>query len=93
MVQIRFEGRVEGTVVQDPESSLLEAALKAELPLNHRCGGHARCGTCRATVEAGGEGLSPMADFEHHLLAILGAGPRERLCCQARASGDVRVRV
>jgi ferredoxin len=93
MVKIRFEGRVEGTVEQDPGVSLLAAALGTNLPLKHRCGGHARCGTCRAIVEEGAEHLSPMADIERQVLEILGADPRERLCCQSLARGDIHLRV
>ena len=36
-----------------PGETLLEAALRAELPLTHACGGRAKCSTCRVWVLSG----------------------------------------
>ncbi len=65
----------------------------AELALNHRCGGHARCGTCVITVEAGATHLAPVGAAEARILKVLKAGPDQRLGCQAWAQGDVTCRI
>ncbi len=71
------------------ELSLLAAATKAGVDLTHRCGGHARCGTCLVTIEAGLEKVSEPLLAERRILQILKAGPGQRLACQAWAQGDV----
>lgn len=63
------------------------------MALNHSCGGHARCGTCRVTIEEGAEHLSEAGPAEARVLKILRAAPEERLACQARARGEVCCRV
>jgi class 3 adenylate cyclase/nitrite reductase/ring-hydroxylating ferredoxin subunit len=72
--------------------SLLEAALRAELPLTHACGGRAKCSTCRVWVLAGLDRCPPRTDAEQALAARLGLGDEVRLACQLRPCGDVRVR-
>jgi len=72
--------------------SLLEAALRAELPLTHACGGRAKCSTCRVWVLAGLETCPPRTDAEQALAARLGLGDEVRLACQLRPCGDLRVR-
>ena len=92
MATLKFHGKVEGTTQCERESSLLAAALQAPVPLTHRCGGHARCGTCLVTVETGAEHLSPPGTAEARVLQVLNAAPDQRLACQAWANGDVSVR-
>ena len=43
MHTIRFDGKTPGIAECDRETALLAASAKAKVPLNHRCGGHARC--------------------------------------------------
>jgi ferredoxin len=93
MFKITIKGRNGGEVLMEQETSLLMAAAKGGLDVTHRCGGHARCGTCIATVEEGAENLSPVGLTEGRILAIVKAAPDQRLCCQAWAKGDVTVRV
>jgi ferredoxin len=71
------------------ELSLLATATKGGVELTHRCGGHARCGTCLVTIEAGLEKVSEPLMAEKRILQILKAGPGQRLACQAWAQGDV----
>jgi len=93
MINVVFNGRQSGTIALEREASLLAAASSGSIPLDHRCGGHSRCGTCLITVEAGGEHLSPVGAGEARILKVLKAGPDQRLGCQAWAQGDVTCRI
>jgi adenylate cyclase len=92
MHTIRFEGKTAGTAECDRETALLAASTKAEVPLPHRCGGHARCGTCIVTVVEGAEHLSEKGAAETRVLQALKANPEQRLACQTWAKGDVCVK-
>jgi ferredoxin, 2Fe-2S len=78
-----------------PENtSLLEAAEALGFPLTHDCGGNASCTTCRVEVEDGLENLSEVDFDEQDLLDRENLTQAfHRLGCQARVTGDVRVRV
>jgi len=93
MFKITFSGKVAGEVELEQEMNLLGAATKGQLPLTHRCGGHARCGTCILTVESGMDRLSPVGASEARILKVLKAGEAQRLGCQAWAKGDVACKV
>jgi len=92
MHTIRFEGKTPGTAECDRETALLAASTKANVPLPHRCGGHARCGTCLVTVVEGAEQLSEKGAAETRVLQALKANPDQRLACQTWAKGDVSVK-
>jgi ferredoxin len=81
-------GEAKGEVQLERELSLLAAATKAGVDLTHRCGGHARCGTCLVTLEAGAAKVSEPLMAEKRILQILKAGDGQRLACQAWAQGD-----
>ena len=93
MFTISFKGKAHGEVQLERELSLLACATKAGAEVNHRCGGHARCGTCIVTIEAGMEKLTPAGMSEQRILKILKATPDQRLACQAWAQGDVACHV
>ena len=58
----------------------------------HRCGGNARCTTCRVEVVSGEVG--EMGDAEAAILATKGdIAENTRLSCQIRLASDVHVRV
>lgn len=58
----------------------------------HRCGGNARCTTCRVEVISGEVGV--MTEAEEAILATKGdLAPNTRLSCQIRLAGDVHVKV
>jgi len=92
MDTIRFDGKTPGAAECDRETALLAASAKANVPLNHRCGGHARCGTCLVTVVEGAEQLSEKGAAETRVLLALKANPDQRLACQTWARGDVAVK-
>ena len=58
----------------------------------HRCGGNAKCTTCRVEVLAGDAG--EMQDAERNRLAMeTGLAENVRLSCQVHVTGDMKVRV
>ncbi|HET8781343.1 MAG TPA: 2Fe-2S iron-sulfur cluster-binding protein, partial [Pyrinomonadaceae bacterium] len=58
----------------------------------HRCGGNARCTTCRVEVLEGEPG--PMGDLERNRLSVESElAPNVRRSCQIRVSSDLKVRV
>ena len=93
MFTVSFKGKSKGEVQLERELSLLAIATKGEVDLHHRCGGHARCGTCIVTIESGIENLSEPLSAEKRILAILKAQPNQRLACQAWAQGDLSCQV
>jgi ferredoxin len=58
----------------------------------HRCGGNARCTTCRIEVIAGE--FEPMREPEETILATKDdLAPNTRLSCQNRLKSDIHIRV
>ena len=68
--------------------SVLEAALRHEVPIYHTCGGNCSCSTCRVRVISGGANLSPMQEGEAEILSSFDLAPPHRLGCQALVFGD-----
>ncbi len=90
MFTLNFETKKSKASAQcDREVALLAASRTAGVELTHRCGGHARCGTCLVTITEGQEHLSEPGASEQRVLKILKAQPDQRLACQAWAKGDV----
>lgn len=63
-----------------------------EVDILHRCGGKAKCTTCRVEVLAGDPGEMQEAE-RMRLAAETGLAENVRLSCQVRVSGDMHVRV
>lgn len=85
---------VEGEKTFDVEAGkkLVLAIEDAGIDILHRCGGNARCTTCRVQLVAGDAG--PMLDLERDRLAREESlGPDIRLSCQVRVETDLTVRV
>ena len=58
----------------------------------HRCGGNARCTTCRVELIEGE--MAEMREPEQMVLATKeGLAPNTRLSCQNRVEGDLHVKV
>jgi ferredoxin len=51
------------------------------------------CGACMIKVIEGADNLSPMKDDEKDFLETMAAEPDERLACQCKVLGDVKVEV
>jgi ferredoxin len=90
MPTITIEG--EKTVEVAAGTKLVLAIEDAGIDILHRCGGNARCTTCRVQVV---EGTAPaMTEAEQERLAREAAlDPGVRLSCQIRVDGDLTVRV
>ena len=71
---------------------LVLAIEDAGIDILHRCGGNAKCTTCRVEVLAGDPG--EIGDAERNRLAMeTGLAENVRLSCQVRVGDDLKVRV
>lgn len=71
---------------------LVLAIEDAGIDILHRCGGNARCTTCRVEILAGDPG--EMLELERNRLAVeTDLAENIRLSCQVRLSDDLKVRV
>jgi ferredoxin len=90
MPTVTVEG--ESSFEVEPGKKLVLAIEDAGIDIMHRCGGNARCTTCRVQVVAGDPG--PMAALERERLAREASlGPDIRLSCQVRVQSDLTVNV
>ncbi|MGH9967977.1 MAG: 2Fe-2S iron-sulfur cluster-binding protein [Pyrinomonadaceae bacterium] len=83
-----------GTQVFDaPQGKKLVLAIEdAGIDILHRCGGNARCTTCRVEVLAGDPG--EMRELERDRLAMeTELSDKVRLSCQIHINDDLKVRV
>ena len=78
---------------EPPAGKKLVLALEdAGVDILHRCGGNARCTTCRVEVLEGEPG--EMQDLERNRLAMEAElAPNVRLSCQIHVNSDLKVRV
>ena len=71
---------------------LVLAIEDAGIDILHRCGGNAKCTTCRVEVLEGDAG--EMRELERNRLALeMGLAENVRLSCQVRVQDDLKVRV
>ena len=85
---------VEGSPPFEVESGtkLVLAIEDAGIDIMHKCGGNARCTTCRVQILHGEP--EPMGELERERLARdASLGPDIRLSCQIRVENDLTVRV
>jgi ferredoxin, 2Fe-2S len=74
--------------------TVLEVAIRNDVPLQHACGGFCACTTCHIEVLSGDSNLSPMEDEEADRLdKATGITLHGRLGCQAKVQGDVTVEI
>jgi ferredoxin len=80
-------------VIQADEGRRLVLAIEdAGIDILHRCGGNARCTTCRVQVLDGDPG--PMTAAEEERLSRVEEMPENmRLSCQVQVRDDLKVRV
>ena len=93
MPKINAETATGPVEIDAPEGKKLVLVLEdAGIDILHRCGGNARCTTCRVEVLEGEPG--PMGDLERNRLAVESElAPNVRLSCQIHVSSDLKVRV
>lgn len=84
----------QGTVAFDIEDNrkLVLGLEDNGVDILHRCGGNAKCTTCRVEILAGDPG--EIGDAERAILATKGdVGDHTRLSCQVRVVDDLHVKV
>ena len=93
MPKVEAETSAGAQTVEAADGRKLVLALEdAGIDILHRCGGNAKCTTCRVEVTEGEPG--EMGDAERNRLAMeTGLAENVRLSCQVRVAGDLKVRV
>lgn len=75
-------------------TSILDAALGHDIPLEHACGGFCACTTCHVHIKEGAQNVSKMESEEADRLEYKdGLTPQSRLGCQTKILGDVTVEI
>jgi ferredoxin len=71
---------------------LVLGLMDAGIDILHRCGGNARCATCRVEVLEGEP--TPVTPWEETRLSMVsGRKPTTRLACQIRVNSPLNVRI
>ena len=80
----------DGAVVEvDDGTSVLDAALKNGIGIEHACEKVCACTTCHVIVREGFDSLAESSELEDDLLdKAWGLEPDSRLGCQAKVSGE-----
>jgi 2Fe-2S ferredoxin len=75
--------------------SILQAALRHGIEIEHSCGGFCACSTCHVIVEEGMENVSGIEeDEEDRLDTAVGLTLRSRLSCQSELlGGPVKLKI
>ena len=93
-MQIITADTANGKVAIESEKGrkLVLAIEDSGIDILHRCGGNARCTTCRVEILSGDPG--PIEDAERAILATKSdLGDHTRLSCQVRVIDDLQIRV
>lgn len=94
MVKIVIENLEQKEIMSnDTRRPLLQLIHQAGVDWMTGCGGKGRCTTCKAIVVSGGENLTSVTPAELRYRAMGALVSNERLTCQARVTGDIRIRV
>ncbi len=93
MARIEAETATGAQAFEAEEGRKLVLAIEdAGIDILHRCGGNAKCTTCRVEVLAGDPG--EIGDAERNRLALeTGLAENVRLSCQVRVHDDLKVKV
>jgi ferredoxin len=87
--QLTIEGF--GTYDVPAGKKLVLCVEDAGIDIMHRCGGNARCTTCRVEVLSGD--VPPMSEEEREALEEPELIEKFRLSCQLRANSDLSIRL
>lgn len=88
MPQLTIEGH--GTHDVEKGKRLVNAIAEAGVEIGHRCGGYAKCTTCRVEVLDGEP--QPITEAEKEKLADAGLEGEVRLACQILVNHDMKVK-
>ena len=86
-----LEGGVE--LMGEPSRTLLQIIQEHRLDWMHACGAKGRCTTCKVVIEEGEEHLSLPTGPERRFQSSGALTTGERLTCQSRTKGNLKVRV
>ncbi len=70
---------------------LMEALLKAGLPVASSCHGDGICGKCRIQIHGGSENLTKINPIEQIVRDRLKVPPEYRISCQTQVLGDILI--
>lgn len=90
MLKVQIEG--EKTIEVEDGRRLVLAVEDAGIDILHRCGGNARCTTCRVEVTDGDAGAMTEAETER-LSRVDDGSDNMRLSCQVQVRNDLSVKV
>lgn len=79
--------------ITDLRLPLLRHFQENRLDWMHACGGKGRCTTCKIIVLEGKENFSQVTPAENRYRSLGALKENERLSCQVRISGDVKIAV
>jgi len=88
MIENLFKKTLEAT---DLSKTLLQHFQDYHIDWMHACGAKGRCTTCKVIVKEGAEHFQNPTKAEENYRLLGALKPGERLACQAKISGDVRV--
>lgn len=94
MVKITIEnlGRKE-LEVNNPNQTVLSCIQQHFVDWMHACGAKGRCTTCKMEIVSGEDNLSETTQPEKRYMMANELTASQRLACQARAMGNVVIRV
>ena len=82
------------TVTAAPGDTVLDAALRAGIELEHACGGCCACSTCHVIIADGGASLEGPNEREEDMLELApGLTSRSRLACCTVIDRDLVVEI
>jgi|ERR1700752_1382551 len=93
MAKIQAETATGSIEIEAPQGKKLVLAIEdAGIDILHRCGGNARCTTCRVEILDGNP--EEMAELERNRLSVESElAANVRLSCQIHVDQDLKVRV
>ena len=80
----------EKSIKVDVDTSILDAAIQAGIPINSICGGDGTCGKCKVLI------ISDASNFKFNDTGVLAQDDKEKgyyLACQTLVKGDLEVDV
>jgi adenylate cyclase len=91
MPKINFLPDKKALEVENGET-ILQTAIRNNIPHVNACGGEGRCTTCRLVILEGIENCSEQTEQEKALKEKVHTTDEFRLACQTQADGDITVR-
>ncbi len=90
MARIQFV-KTYPTLEVEAGTLLMEALLRAGLPVASSCHGDGICGKCRIQIVSGSENLTQINPIEAIVRERLRVPPEYRISCQTRVMGDITI--